>query len=56
MSGRANVHYWLEQNSLEIKDEVVEKILRRANEVRRTLTHSETLELINEPKPMEKTA
>src|SRR5579864_1814206 len=44
MSGKSNVHYWLEKHGIPLTDELVEHIYKRAKASDRTLTENEILE------------
>jgi 2-isopropylmalate synthase len=46
MSGKSNVHFWLESRGLAINDEIVERIYRRAKASDHTLTEAEILECL----------
>ena len=44
MSGKSNVHFWLERRGLPVTDELVERIYRRAKSSDHTLSEAEILE------------
>ena len=44
MSGKSNVHFWLEKHGIPASDELVERIYKRAKASDRTLTEAEVLE------------
>jgi 2-isopropylmalate synthase len=44
MSGKSNVHFWLERHGLPVNDDVVDRIFRRAKSSDHTLTETEILE------------
>ncbi|MBZ5547543.1 MAG: LeuA family protein [Acidobacteriia bacterium] len=46
MSGKSNVHFWLERRGLQASDEVVERIFKRAKSSDHTLTEAEILECV----------
>jgi isopropylmalate/homocitrate/citramalate synthase len=46
MSGKSNVHFWLERRGLPVTDEVVERIYRRAKASDHTLSETEILECV----------
>jgi 2-isopropylmalate synthase len=46
MSGKSNVHFWLERRGYAATDEVVERIYRRAKSSNHTLTEAEILECV----------
>jgi len=46
MSGKSNVHFWLERHGLPIDEEVVERIYRRAKSSDHTLSETEILECV----------
>lgn len=46
MSGKSNVHFWLERRGLPVSDEVVERIFKRAKSSDHTLTEAEILECV----------
>ncbi len=41
MSGRSNIHYWLEKNGLEVTDELVAHLFEIAKSQRRLMEDSE---------------
>lgn len=47
MSGRSNIHFWLERHGISDSDELVEKIYRRAKESNQVLSEAEILECVN---------
>jgi len=50
MSGKSNVHFWLERHGLLAADEVVERIFQRAKASDHTLTEAEILECVSSPR------
>jgi isopropylmalate/homocitrate/citramalate synthase len=46
MSGKSNVHFWLERHGIPVNDEVVERIFKRAKASDHTLTEAEILECV----------
>ena len=46
MSGKSNVHFWLERRGLPVTDDVVERIYRRAKASDHTLSEAEILECV----------
>jgi isopropylmalate/homocitrate/citramalate synthase len=46
MSGKSNVHFWLERHGLSVNDDVVERIFKRAKSSDHTLTEAEILECV----------
>jgi 2-isopropylmalate synthase len=50
MSGKSNVHFWLERHGLAADDEVVERIYHRAKTSDHTLTEAEILECVATPR------
>src|SRR5579864_2729749 len=44
MSGKSNVHFWLEKHGIPVTDELVDRIYKRAKASDRTLTENEILE------------
>jgi len=46
MSGKSNVHFWLERRSLPVNDDLVERIFKRAKSSDHTLTEAEILECV----------
>ena len=51
MSGKSNVHYWLERRSIPATDEIVDRIYARAKKSDHTLTDAEILECVTAPRP-----
>ncbi len=47
MSGRSNIHFWLERHGMPGSEELVERIYRRAKESNHTLSEAEILECVN---------
>jgi 2-isopropylmalate synthase len=47
MSGRSNIHFWLERRGMPGSEELVERIYRRAKESNHTLSEAEILECVN---------
>jgi 2-isopropylmalate synthase len=50
MSGKSNVHYWLERRSIPATDEIVDRIYARAKKSDHTLTDAEILECVTSPR------
>ena len=46
MSGKSNVHFWLERRGLTVSQEVVDRIFKRAKSSDHTLTEAEILECV----------
>jgi hypothetical protein len=46
MSGKSNVHFWLERHGIPESEEVVERIYQRAKASDRMLTDAEILECV----------
>jgi hypothetical protein len=46
MSGKSNVHFWLERHGYEATEEVVDRIYRRAKNSERMLTDTEILKCV----------
>jgi 2-isopropylmalate synthase len=46
MSGKSNVHFWLERHGFTITDELVDRIYKRAKESDHTLSEAEILECV----------
>jgi len=46
MSGKSNVHFWLERHGFPVNDDVVERIFKRAKSSDHTLTEAEILECV----------
>jgi 2-isopropylmalate synthase len=44
MSGKSNVHFWLQQRGIQDSDELVDRIFERAKKSQRNLTEAEILE------------
>jgi 2-isopropylmalate synthase len=51
MSGKSNIHFWLEKRGIAANEEAVERIYRRAKSSDHTLTEAEILECVPAPKP-----
>ncbi|HZS98712.1 MAG TPA: LeuA family protein [Terriglobales bacterium] len=51
MSGKSNVHYWLERRNIPATDEIVDRIYARAKKSDHTLTDAEILECVTAPRP-----
>jgi isopropylmalate/homocitrate/citramalate synthase len=49
MSGKSNVHYWLERRNLPATEEIVDRIYTRAKQSDHTLTDAEILECVKSP-------
>jgi 2-isopropylmalate synthase len=49
MSGKSNVHYWLERRGIPATDEIVDRIYARAKQSNHTLTDAEILECVKSP-------
>lgn len=47
MSGRSNIHFWLERHGMPDSDELVEKIYNRAKESNHVLSEAEILECVD---------
>jgi len=47
MSGKSNIHFWLERHGMPDSDDVVERIYRRAKSSDHTLSEAEILECLN---------
>ncbi|HYA24104.1 MAG TPA: LeuA family protein [Terriglobales bacterium] len=47
MSGKSNIHFWLERHGIADSDEVVDRIYRRAKASDHTLSEAEILECLN---------
>ena len=47
MSGKSNIHFWLERHGMADSDDVVERIYRRAKASDHTLSEAEILECVN---------
>jgi 2-isopropylmalate synthase len=47
MSGKSNIHFWLERHGMSDSDELVERIYRRAKASDHTLSEAEILECVN---------
>jgi len=47
MSGKSNVHFWLERHGIPATDDLVERIYQRAKNSDRTLTDAEVLECMH---------
>ena len=50
MSGKSNIHYWLERRSIPATDEIVDRIYARAKKSDHTLTDAEILECVTSPR------
>jgi len=50
MSGKSNVHYWLERRGIPATEEVVDRIYARAKKSDHTLTDAEILECVTAPR------
>jgi isopropylmalate/homocitrate/citramalate synthase len=51
MSGKSNVHYWLERRGIPVTDEIVDRIYARAKKSDHTLSDAEILECVTAPRP-----
>jgi 2-isopropylmalate synthase len=49
MSGKSNVHYWLERRNIPATEEIVDRIYARAKQSDHTLTDAEILECVKSP-------
>jgi len=47
MSGKSNIHFWLERHGMAESDELVDKIYKRAKASNHTLSEAEILECVN---------
>ena len=52
MSGKSNVHFWLEKRGFPMTEEVIERVYRRAKSSDHTLTEAEILECLNGLQPL----
>jgi 2-isopropylmalate synthase len=50
MSGKSNVHYWLERRGIPATEELVDRIFARAKKSDHTLTDAEILECVTAPR------
>ena len=50
MSGKSNIHYWLDRRGIPATDEVVDRIYARAKKSDHTLTDAEILECVTSPR------
>jgi hypothetical protein len=46
MSGKSNVHFWLERHGIAATDDIVERVYARAKSSDHTLTEEEILECV----------
>ena len=51
MSGKSNVHYWLERRGIAATEEIVDRIYGRAKKSDHTLSDAEILECVTAPRP-----
>lgn len=51
MSGKSNVHYWLERRGIPATEEIVDRIYARAKKSDHTLSDAEILECVTAPRP-----
>ena len=51
MSGKSNVHYWLERRGIPVTDEIVDRVFARAKQSDHTLTDAEILECVTAARP-----
>ena len=49
MSGKSNVHFWLERRGIPASDEIVDRIYARAKQSDHTLTDAEILDCVKSP-------
>jgi len=49
MSGKSNVHFWLERRGIPTTDEIVDRVYARAKESDHTLTDTEILDCVKSP-------
>jgi len=47
MSGKSNVHFWLERHGIPAPDDLVDRIYQRAKDSDRMLTDAEILECVH---------
>ena len=48
MSGKSNVHFWLERRGLSATDDLVERIYKRAKASDHTLTEAEIMDCLQQ--------
>jgi isopropylmalate/homocitrate/citramalate synthase len=51
MSGKSNVHYWLERRGIAATDEIVDRVFARAKQSDHTLSDAEILECVTAARP-----
>jgi isopropylmalate/homocitrate/citramalate synthase len=51
MSGKSNVHYWLERRGIPVTDEIVDRVFARAKQSDHTLSDAEILECVTAARP-----
>ena len=51
MSGKSNVHYWLERRGISVTEEIVDRVFARAKQSDHTLSDAEILECVTAARP-----
>jgi 2-isopropylmalate synthase len=51
MSGKSNVHYWLERRGIPVTDEIVDRVFAKAKQSDHTLSDAEILECVTAARP-----
>src|SRR5579883_1524564 len=51
MSGKSNVHYWLQRRGIAVTEEIVDRVFARAKQSDHTLTDAEILECVTAARP-----
>jgi 2-isopropylmalate synthase len=51
MSGKSNVHYWLERRGIPVTDEVVDRVFAKAKQSDHTLSDAEILACVTAARP-----
>jgi isopropylmalate/homocitrate/citramalate synthase len=51
MSGKSNVHYWLERRGIAVTEEIVDRVFARAKQSDHTLSDAEILECVTAARP-----